>query len=526
MPDRFSKGSLSQRGFLLRAGTCLLLIVVVLFSSATFGNRLVKAQGDRSGTLRVGWTSPVNLDPALFADAPDASIGVAVYDYLFTINPQAEVVPSLAKSFTWSDDSKTLTLTLQSGVKFHDGSDFTSADVKFTLERLQDEKLGSPARGLLKDIATIEAADTTTVTITLNNPVAGFLANLADYHMAILKEGTTEPAKTFNGTGPFKTSADRIDVTTGATFDANENYWQAGWPKIAKLEFTFNKDVSALVQALKGGQLDYVARVPQELFADINQDASLTGSNIPTNLFPNVRLRADRKPGSDPLVRQAFRLAIDRDALNQSLYDGLAAPGYDFPVGPYYKTLSTKPTDFPKRDVAKAKELLTQAGYKDGLNIELYAPSGEFNSAELAQLLQQQLKEASINVDLKLVEGGVYYSDEKNNWLDADFAITGWATRADPQAYFSLMYRSDGIWNESHWNDSEVDKLIDEASKETDNAKRAEIYAKLQAIFIERGPSFIPFFRPALAGQSAKVSGIEANADPGLTNFATAVIAK
>ncbi len=512
---------------ILGAAIVALAIIATLVVTIVVSSQSALAQGTHSGTLRVGWTPPIKLDPAFFGDAPDASIGMAVYDRLFVTDQKGALVPSLASAYKVSDDGKTVTLTLQSGVKFHDGSAFSADDVKFTLDRLMDAKLGSSAKSLLTDVDKVDVVDPATVKITLKNPSAALLLNLTDYHMFILKKGTVDPSKEFNGTGPFKTSADQIDLTTHATFVANENYWQAGLPKVAKLEMTFNKDVSALVQALKGGQLDFVARVPIELYADLQKDSNITPIDIPTNLFPNIRLRADRKPGSDPNVREAFRLAIDRDALNKTLYNGLAATGYDDPVGPYYKSLFTKPAAFPARDVAKAKELLKTAGYADGLTIDLYAPQGEFNSDDLAQALQQQLKEAGITVNIHLVEGGTYYDDkQKNNWLDADFAITGWATRPDPQAFFVQMYRSDGVWNEAHWNDPEVDKLIDQAGQEVDVAKRQAILSKIQDIMIARGPSFIPFFRPLLAGQSSKVTGIEVFGDPGLTNFAGATIAQ
>lgn len=518
--DENSKGKATRR---VRLFLVSLMAFVTIFAVAGFPVLGVHAQSASGGTLRVGWTPPISLDPALYGDAPDESIGVAVYDYLYTINQHAELVPSLAKSSSVSSDGLTYTLTLQSGVKFKDGSAFTADDVKFTIQRLEDPKVASSAASLFSGVSAIDVVDPQTVKFTLKAPSASFLTSLADYHVAILKKGTADPTKDFNGTGPFTVSADQIDVTTGATLTANPNYWK-GAPKVAKLQFTFNKDISALVQALKGGQLDFVARVPVQLYSDIQSDSALTAVDIPTNLFPNIRLRADRKPGSDLNVREAFRLAIDRQALNKAVYNGLAAPGYDFPIGPFYKALYTAPTNFPARDVNKAKQMLAEAGYPNGLTIDLYAPTGEFNSDELAQALQQQLKEANITVNLHLEESGIYYGTASNNWLDADLAITGWSTRPDPQAYFTLMYRSDGKWNEAHWSDPDVDKLIDQAGQETDVTKRAADFAQLQSIFIDRGPSFIPFFRPLLAGQNAKVTGIEVEPDPGLTSFATAVI--
>src|SRR5579859_1283947 len=316
--DENTKGKATRR---VRLFLVSLMAFVTIFAVAGLPGLGVHAQSAPAGTLRVGWTPPISLDPALYGDAPDESIGVAVYDYLYTINQHAELVPSLAKSSSVSSDGLTYTLTLQSGVKFKDGSAFSADDVKFTIQRLEDPKVASSAASLFSGVSAIDVVDPQTVKFTLKAPSASFLTSLADYHVAILKNGTADPTKDFNGTGPFTVGADHIDVTTGATLAANPNYWK-GAPKVAKLQFTFNKDISALVQALKGGQLDFVARVPVQLYSDIQSDSALTAVDIPTNLFPNIRLRADRKPGSDLNVREAFRLAIDRQALNKAVYNG------------------------------------------------------------------------------------------------------------------------------------------------------------------------------------------------------------
>lgn len=499
----------------------LVLGVAVLALGVVPANRVHAAP---TGTLRVGWTSPTNLDPALFADAPDISIGVAVYDYLITLDQKSNLVPSLAKSWTVSTDGKEYTLTLQSGVKFHDGSPFSSEDVKFTFERLVDPKLKSGAAGLFAGVTKIEAVDPTTVKFTLKDPSSIFLATLADYHACILKKGTADPAKEVNGTGPFKKVS--IDVTDRSKFVANPDYWKQGEPKVANLEMIYAKDVRDLIPALRGGQLDFVARLPIESYSELKADGNLTVESVSTNGFSNVRIRSDRKPGSDPNVRKALRLAMDRDAINQAVFQGLATPGRDTPVGPLYGDLYTDKTDLPKRDVAAAKKLLADAGYPNGLTLDFAIPQGEQNADELAQVLQAQWKEAGINVNIKLTDQSVYYGDAKSPlyWLEADLAITFWASRPDPQIYMDQLYKTGADYNEAHFSDPQLDKLIDSARIETDKAKRAAIFADIQKLLIDHGPSYIPYFQPVFAAHAKNVTGITVAPDQGLTNFANATV--
>lgn len=532
MTSRSRKPGMSRRRFLSMAGLGLGLTAVGFVPRSILGSPAVgvaRAAGNRSGTLRIGWTSPTNLDPAKFSDAPDESIGSAIYNRLLTLDSKSKLVPSLAKSWTVSPDGKTVTLKLQSGVKFHDGSAFSADDVKFTIDRLRAADTKSAAASLFTSLASIEITDPTTITFKLSQPDAVFLNNLADYHVFILKKGTKDPAKELNGTGPFKTTPDKIDFTTRATFVANPDYWEADLPKVNALEMTFVKATADLVPSVQGGQIDWVARVPFARFVELKSDPNLATAIIAANQFSHIRLRSDRKPGSDPKVRQAFRLAMNRDEVNKAIFQGLATPGRDTPIGPLYGDLYSEATPVPKRDVAAAKQLLADAGYPNGLDIDFYVPQGEEGSDELAQVLQAQWKEAGINVKLQIVPQSVYYSDKPNNWLDADLAVTFWASRPDPQAYLDLAWRSKegtdlGKWNEAHFSDPELDKLIDAARIETDTKKRAQDFAEIQRILIERGPSYIPYFQPLFVAQSKKVSGIDPAGDVGLTTFASATI--
>ena len=501
----------------------LVLVVSLLTVNALSITRAQTASAAGTGTLRVGWTAPTKLDPALFADAPDISVGVAVYDYLITLDQKSNLVPSLAKSWTVSPDAKTYTLSLQSGVKFNDGSDFTADDVKFTFERFQDPALKSGASALFADVASIDAVDPLTVKFTLKSPNSIFLDSLADYHTAILKKGTKDPSKEFNGTGPFKEVS--FDATSRGEFTAKPDYWK-GVPKISKLEFIYVAAAADLVPALHGGQVDWVARLPLESYDELKTDSNLTVGTSVTNGFSNVRIRSDRKPGSDPNVRKALRLALDRAALNQITFQGNAAVGQDNPVGPLYGSLIDPSAVAPKRDVAAAQKLLADAGYKDGLTLDFAVPKGEEGSDTLATALQSQWKEANINVNIKVIDQSVYYGDDKSPlyWLNADLAVTFWASRPDPQAYLDQLFKSGADYNEAHYSNPALDKLIDQARAETDAKKRAGILSQIQKLLIDDGPSYIPYFQPLFYAQAKNVSGITISPDPGLTSFATAAV--
>src|SRR5207248_2608812 len=193
-----------------------------------------------------------------------------------------------------------------------DGSDFTSADVKFTFERLQ-KKESSNVSELFSGITSIDTPDKMTVKFTLKEPNPAFASSLTDYHTAILKAGTTDPAKAMNGTGPFKKVSIATAAGERAVFEANPNYWKPGLPKVARLEMVFASSTEDLIPALRGGQIDWIARLGAAQLQELKDDSSVVVGKVDINQFSNVRIRSDRKPGSDVKVRQAFRLATDRD---------------------------------------------------------------------------------------------------------------------------------------------------------------------------------------------------------------------
>lgn len=467
------------------------------------------------GVLRVALQPIVQTDPAFISSDSEVLVANHVYDYLVDINPKNEIQPRLAKDWTVSPDGLTYVFTLEEGVTFHDGSEFSAEDVVWTFNRLRDPALEAPTVNLYENIAEVQASGDLEVTFTLKEPNPFFLFDLSDNHALILKAGTEDAETNFNGTGPFKVTnyspEDRIEMV------ANGDYWLEGQPKLAGLEVIFFNDENAAVDALRGGQVDLVMRMSTALFASLQEEPGIVTVDIPTNGFDLVRLRSDREPGDDPRVLQALKLATDRQAIFDLVNQGYGAIGRDSPIGPLYGKYYSEETPLPGRDVEAAKALLQEAGYGPGeLRMTLHTPDTG-GRPDLATTLKDQWAEAGVEVEVSVEPESVYYGDD--GWLEVDLGITGWGSRPVPQFYLDVMLTCDAIWNESHFCDQEFDQLAGVAGTTLDEAERVEAYHEIQRILIERGPVIVPYFFAQFGAIRDSFDGFELKAFAGRTDF-------
>lgn len=471
----------------------------------------------QAGTLRVAWGgAPATLDP-LFASA-DAEIAFlnAVYDYLIDTNSAYELVPRLASAWEVSDDGLTYTLQIVEGVTFHDGSDLTVDDILWTFERLRSDPESATA-GLYANVDSIEAGDGSSVVFHLAQPNPDFLYTLTDNHAVILKTGAENIGTEFNGTGPFVLGE---YVPDRATLNANPGYW-AGAPGAETLEFLYFDSVESAVNALQGGTVDVVLRMDNATFLNLQSVGGFNAQSVPTSGHDLVRLRADREPGSDERVRQAFKLATDRQAIFDRIQFGFGSVGRDSPIAPVFTAYYSEDTPIPARDPEAARALLAEAGYPDGLEMTLYVPNLADRVA-LAQALAAQWEEAGIRITIEPQEEAVYYAD--NGWLEVDLAITPWGARPTPQLFLDLYLRCDASWNEAHFCDDELQQLIETAGSTSDEAARTQAYGDIQRLLIERGPIIIPYFFASFGVMAEAVTGVEVLPFPGRTNFHQATV--
>jgi peptide/nickel transport system substrate-binding protein len=511
---------------MMKKSLSLVLATLLLSLSAT----LISAQG---AIFRVGMVAPVTLDPAIGSNDPEVLFNRMIYDYLWDVNADGELVPSLALETLVSEDGLTVDVTLLEGVTFHDTTELTAADVVFTYNRLKE--VGSPALNLLGEY-TVEATDTHAVRFTLARPNADFVFGLASNWAFVLKDGTTTPNvlgegnarfANFNGTGAF--ILEDYSPNVSATFVRNANYWGRFEGNVNVVQHVYIEDAQAQIDALKTGAVDFIFKVAYDRLPDLSVDGITTFAK-PTNQHPVIRLRSDEGAlGEDVRVRQAFKYATDRELLNLNLFDGIAVVGNNDPIGPLYGNFYAPNPATPQYDPARACELLAEAGYPNGLGADVpitFYIDDSFNYVQMAEFLQQDWAQGCIYVELLPRNPGDYYAgaDDVAEWLNVDLAVTGWGSRPVPQQYLVEAYATGASYNESHWSDPELDALILEASQTSNLEARAEIYAKISTIFAERGPVIIPFFAPIVGASRSTVGGLNMHPFPGRTDFRSVVI--
>ncbi len=463
------------------------------------------------GTLTRAYFAPGTLDPAFASDITSGEICGLWGDYLCYVDENLSIDQSRSLSEDWevSSDGLTYTFTLRQGVMFHNGEEMTSEDVKFTFDRLRDPEIGAATVSLYTNIDTVEATDTYTIVFTLKKVNPDFLFQLGEYQAIITWAGTENFNIEHIGTGKFMIDTylpeDRI------TFKRNPDYWRHDdmgnqLPYLDGIDYLFLPEPSSQVEALRGGQVDYLIYLPSEYVQTVENDPNLVVYQKPSNFHYAVRMRSDRAPFDDARVRQAFRAAVDREEILQGAFEGLGVTGRDTPIGPAYGDYYLNVPE-PQRDVEEAKRLLAEAGYADGLTVTLTTQQSSAIPA-MATIMKEQLADAGVNIEIQLVPPDVYYGAD-NLWLEADFAMTDWGPRATPQSYLDLAYVCDAKWNESHYCDPELDELAAQAAVELDTERRAQIYADIQRHFMEQGPLIVPFFTNNLFGATAKLKGIK-----------------
>ena len=488
-------------------------VLILLLAVAALTSVSGAAYGE--SVFRAAMQPIVQIDPALISSDAEVAVANAVYDYLVDVDEDSRIIPRLAASWSVSADGTEYTFVLSDGIHFHDGAPLVPGDVVWTFDRLRDPANGFATESVYANIERIDVTGPGEVTFRLVEPNPFFLYDLSDNHALIVKRGTTD-FSAFNGTGPFIVEDYRPEDRI--VFRANEEYFIEGVPRLDRLEFIFFGDQVAAVDALRGGQIDMAWRMSSALFLTLEGEPGIIAVDVPTNGFDLVRLRNDIPPGNDPAVLEAMKLATDRESIFQIVQLGLGAVGRDSPIGPLYAAYYDESTSIPARDPEAAREVLTDAGYPDGLTIDLYTPDTG-GRPDLAVVLKEQWADAGITVNVIVEPESVYYGE--NHWMDKELGITGWGSRPYPQFYMNSMLTCDAAWNESRFCDAEFDALAAVAGTTLDEAERVAAYADIQRILIERGPVIIPYFFAAVVAYSDRFDGVELKAFPGRTDFRT-----
>ncbi len=385
----------------------------------------------------------------------------------------------LATSWNVLDDL-TWRFSLRRGVKFHNGLTFTADDVKFTYDRIRDEKLKSPWAWLLKEVSEVKIIDPYTIEIKTTIPQPGLLAKL--FYIPIVPK---ETVKTFVnpefglrpvGTGPYKfvqwVKDERI------VMEAFENYW-GGKPKIKRVIFRPLPEGSTRVAALLTGDIDVAIALPPSHWGDIKKSRNAKiGHKVGTMVY--CGLDALNPPMNNVKVRQAINHAVDIQGIIDSILEGSAVRMN----GPFHEgTLGYNPAIKPyPYNPQKAKQLLAEAGYPNGFETTLsFNPGGaegSTNHQEVAEALAYQLKEVGIRVKLDPLEAAVLWPKYAARQLK--MYLYTWPERWEPEMYIRPLFHSKA--RGYYYRSDTADQLIDEGGKIFDPGKRKEIYQRLHQL--------------------------------------------
>lgn len=421
-------------------------------------------------------SEPDSLDPWQSAASDTEAIMHNVFEGLCLYNEKGEIIPGLAESWDISEDGLTYTFHLRQGVKFHNGDDFDSADVLYSYDNFAGLDGNEAVSSDYEIVDSVEAPDAYTFVVHLSEPSAAFLSVNID---AILPEGYADQATHPVGTGPFQfveyTPSQRI------VLEKNPNYYDEDRAaKIDRAEIYIMTDTAAVVSALQSGQLD---------LASVNaDDAAVLESqfdiyNSPQNMVQIFALNNSFEPFTKKEVRQAINYCVDKDMIIDSVFGGYGTKLYTnfSPVmATYYNSDLEGSYD---TDVAKAQELMNQAGYADGFEFTCKVPANYQAHVDTAQIIAQQLQQIGITMNIETVEWATWLEDVYTN-ANYEGTIIGLTGKLDPDDVLG-RFVSDYARNFYKYQNAEYDQLIADSVTELDEAKRIENYKRCQEILTE-----------------------------------------
>ncbi|WP_026380809.1 ABC transporter substrate-binding protein [Afifella pfennigii] len=467
---------------------------------------------------------PKSLDPHAVTAVNDFRILMNVYDGLVryksgTLEPE----PALATAWEISPDGKTYTFQLREGVTFHDGTPFDAEAVKFNFERMLDEEhpfhdTGPfPLAFFFSSVETIEAPDARTVVFNLKEPYAPFLSNLAyPTGLIVSPAAVQEHGKDFgrnpSGTGAFKFA--EWESNSRVVVEANDDYWD-GAPNLQAVVFRPITDANTRVAEMLSGGVDLMVEVPPDNVSQFADDANFT---VHEQAGPHVWfliLNTKEGPFADKRVRQAVNYAIDKQALVENVLQGTAEVAAG-PTPPAFAWAYNENLEPYRHDPDKARQLLAEAGVESA-DLTFYVTeggSGMLDPVAMGAAIQADLAEVGLDAEIETYEWNTFLG-KVNPGLEgkADMAEMAWMTN-DPDTLPYLTLRSEampenGGFNSGYYANEEVDRLLEQARRETDQQKRAGLYKQMQEIVHEDAPwAFVANWKQNAAA-SARVENFE-----------------
>jgi peptide/nickel transport system substrate-binding protein len=455
------------------------------------------AAQNRGGTVVVGNDDDaVGLDPHISVAFASSNFYEHVYTGLTRFNAKMEIEGDLATS--WEiPNATTYVFRLRKGVKFHNGREMTADDVKYSIDRVRDPKIGAPIRDVYADVDKVETPDKYTVRLTLSRPNAALLSMMtgrASYVVPreeIDKHGTLQ--KVMVGTGPFKL----VEHVPGdyARFARNDSYYEPGLPYLDGFTIKVIKDESSRLAALRKGTVDLTWIKAIEIEELARREKGLSSMETPEARHLYIWMNTKEPPFSNVKVRQAVAAALDRQEIIDTVLLGRGKLTTGLPPATVPYVLSATETaalPFYKQDLGLVKKLLAEAGQPNGFEFTFKTSPHSPDYVPAAQVIQRQLAKAGITMKIEQMEWGALL---KNFREGTNFQVIAFARiwYPDPEGYVYDTTHSKGAFNAGHYNNPDVDRLLEEQRSTTDTAKRVAIWKDLQRIYAQDVPIIWPY---------------------------------
>jgi peptide/nickel transport system substrate-binding protein len=528
--DEFAAGRLSRRDF-IRRGTVIGISVPVLgsilaacsssssSSSSSSAGSSASATGAAGAVIRAGISTPTGaINPVTVADQGGLDMLAQTGEYLCLSGQTLNLTPVLATSWSANSTADVWTFKIRQGVKFSNGAALTADDVVYTFKLLTNatnasNSLSALPNSILQPSGVVKVDDFT-VAFHLAAPNGNFPYLVSsDNYNAIIIPNNYNPASwqsTFIGTGPFKLASYTPKV--GASFTRNESYW--GTKALpSSTQFTFYDTTSASVLALTGGSIDVLGQ-----FSVSGGEALLGGGynviKLKSSAHRELSMRNDQAPFTDPRVRQAIALSLNRPQIITALFKGYADIGNDSPFAPVFPSTNTS---IPQRtqNISQAKALLSAAGHPSGFSTQLITEN-LLEIPEYAQIIVQSAAQIGVKINLKVESSSAYYGKTfgSSDWLDATMSLVDYGHRSVPNVFLGAPLETTnaktgaGPWNAAHFSNSSYDSLVTKFNAAVDLSTQRSLAGQIETLLLAQTPIVFGYFYNYLTATAQGVSGV------------------
>ncbi len=466
------------------------------------------------------------MDPWDSTDNVSLTAAKSFYEGLYGFDRNMKVRPVLAESAEPSADGLVYTVKLRRGVMFHDGTEFKADAVKANFDRVLNPENHLKRFGLYSNVAKVDVVDDYTVKFTLKKPFSAFINQLAHPSGAMICPSALktlsnkELAFKACGTGPF--TMDKYSPVDGLRVVKNPNYWQKGLPKVDAIMWKPVVENSTRVAMLKTGEAQFAFPLPPEQAAQLKSEGDLVVVDSPSIILRYVSINQSKKPFDNLKVREALNYAVNKNAFIKVAFNGFGDPADG--VAPKDVAYSVQTGPWPY-DPKKACELLKEAGYPNGFETTLLSGYNDSTSIKAIQFLQQQLAQVGIKAKVQALEVGqrtamidnakgpagskhqLYYIGWSSSTGEIDWAI---------RPLLATESFTPNNSNDAYYSNKNVDQWLQDALGTTDDAKKAEIYARIQKQIWADAPWIFLGTQRNISGSAKNLSGLYVMPDSNL----------